>query len=66
MNEWIKTCISKPINEYFNSNRKISPVSPPTHNPACQKKKKKKPWLSLFGKSVLLWYLFWTDDYNVF
>ena len=42
MNEWIKTCISKPINEYFNSNRKISPVSPPTHNPACQKKKKKK------------------------
>ena len=24
--------------KYFNSNRKIPPVYPPTHNPACQKK----------------------------
>ena len=39
MSELIKTCISKPITEYFNSNRKIPPVSPPTHKPAYQKKK---------------------------
>ena len=61
MSELIKTCIFKPITEYFNSNRKIPPVSPPTHDPACQKK-----WLSLIGKNGLLWYLFLTDDYNVF
>ena len=63
MSELMKTCISKPITEYFNPNRKIPPVSPPTHKPAYQKK---KPWLSLFGKNVLLWYLFLIDDYNVF
>ena len=36
MNE-LKPVFLKPIT-YFNSNRKIRPVSPPTHNPACQKK----------------------------
>ena len=60
MNE-LKPVFLKPIT-YFNSNRKIPPVSPPTHNPCGQKK---KTWLSLIGKNVLQWYLSLTDDYNV-
>ena len=60
MNE-LKPVFLKPIT-YFNSNRKIPQVSPPTHNPACQK----NTWLSLIGKSVLQWYLSLSDDYNVF
>ena len=64
MNELIKTCISKTHNWVLQFKQENSP-SIPTH-PQTRLPKKKKPWLSLFGKNVLLWYLFLTDDYNVF
>ena len=61
MNELIKTCISKTHN-ILQFKQENSP-SIPTHP---QPRLPKKTWLSLIGKNVSLWYLFLTDDYNVF